>query len=171
MKAMLFFLLALTLISSSCKVAQTTQIYVVRHADRTTQDDLNPAGLTRANELSRILFHTGIDSIFSTNTVRTTKTVKPLATALRLPIIFYSSVDNLIARIIKNSKGKTVLVAGHSNTVPEIITKCRCVLPFVELPSTQFDDLFLMVLKEGKRHSKGTASCKLLQMKYGAPTK
>lgn len=170
MKAILFFLLALTMLCSSCKVAQTTQIYVVRHADRTMQDDLNPAGLTRANELSRVLFHTGVDSIFSTNTVRTTKTVKPLATAIGLPIIFYSGVDNLIDRILKNSKGKTVLVAGHSNTVPEIITKCGCVPSFAEIPSTQFDDLFMLVLQKGKIHSKVSGSCKLLQMKYGVTT-
>ncbi len=170
MKCFLFFLCAIILFGSSCKVAQTTQIYVVRHADRTAQDDLMPAGIARANELSRVLFHAGIDSIFSTNSVRTTKTVKPLATAKGLPIILYSDIDSLLNRILKNSTGKTVLVAAHSNTVPQIITKCGCVPPFAEIPSTQFDDLFLIILQKGKNHSKVSGSCKLLQMKYGAVT-
>lgn len=172
---MKFYLLLFTTIlmfGSSCRVAQTTRIFMVRHADRTDppQDNLIPAGVTRANELSRVLFHTGIDSIFSTNFNRTRNTVQPLATAKNLPIILYDNLDSLLNRILKNSKGKTVLVAGHSNTVSEFITKCGCTPPFAEIPSTQFDNLFLIILQKEKINNSVSTSCKLLQLKYGAVT-
>ena len=172
MKPCLLCLLSILILANGCKVANTTRIFIVRHADRTDPptDDLLPLGVARANELKRMLFNAGADSIFSTDFVRTKKTVQPLANAKNLPVIIYSTNENLLNRILKNSKGKTVLVAGHSNTVPEFITKCGCVPPFADIPSTQFDNLFLIILQKEKINNSVSTSCKLIQMKYGAVT-
>lgn len=160
------------MLSEGCKVAKTTRIYIVRHAERTDspQDDLIPAGVTRANELKRVLLLAGVDSIFSTDFIRTQKTAQPLASAKNLPIILYSDIAALLNRILKNSKGKTVLVVGHSNTVPELIAQCGCTAPFTEIPSGQFDNLFLIILQKEKINNEVSTSCKLLHMKYGAIT-
>lgn len=172
MKSCLFFFTIILILASGCKVAQTTQIFIVRHADRTNppQDDLKDIGVTRSNELKRVLFNAGIDSIFSTDFVRTRKTVQPLATSKRLPIILYSDNVILLNRILTKSKGKTVLVAGHSDTVADFITKCGCTPPFAQIPSTQFDNLFLIILQKEKINNSVSSSCKLVQMKYGAVT-
>ncbi|MBL0255459.1 MAG: histidine phosphatase family protein [Chitinophagaceae bacterium] len=172
MKYILILLTAILLIGEGCKVAATTRIYIVRHADRTNppEDDLIPIGVTRANELKRVLLLAGVDSIFSTNFERTKKTVQPLATAKNLQIIIYDNNANLLLRILKNSKGKTVLVAGHSDTVSELISLCGCSPPFAQIPSTQFDNLFLIILQKEKINNEVSTSCKLLQMKYGAIT-
>ena len=120
MKLYFIFLSALVFFGSSCKVAKTTQIYLVRHAERTNppQDDLIPAGVTRANELSRVLFQAGIDSIFTTDLNRTKKTVQPLARAKRLPLILYSENDLLIDRILKNNKGKMYCLKSAASIIP-----------------------------------------------------
>ena len=172
MKFYIVFFISLLMLGSSCKVAQTTRIYVVRHADRTPppEDALITAGVTRANELSRVLFNAGVDSIFSTNTVRTRGTVQPLATAKGLPVILYSNNTDLLARILRNSKGKTVLVSGHSDTAPGFITACGCTAPYTLIPSTQFDNLYLIILQKETVNNSVSTSCKLLHMKYGAIT-
>lgn len=147
-----------------------TKIFIVRHADREPGDDLTAAGLVRAEELKRVLLNTGIDSVYSTNFIRTKKTVQPLATAEGLPVVLYDTNPLLLKRILK-SRGKTMLVAGHSNTVPDLIKLCGCQPPYVNIPDTQFDNLFLVLIQYPKPGiGLLKSSCKLLHMKYGAIT-
>jgi 2,3-bisphosphoglycerate-dependent phosphoglycerate mutase len=170
-KLKLFFLLITLPAFFSASIAQTTtRIFVVRHADRESTDDLNPAGVIRANELKRVLLNTGIDSIFSTDFVRTKKTVRPLADAENLPVVLYDSNPRLLKRILSFSKGKTLLVAGHSNTVPKLIKLCGCTVPFDNIPDNQFDNLFLLIIQHQKTKTVVKNTCKLLYMKYGAVT-
>ncbi len=169
-KRIVFLVLLFITLLSSCKVAKTTRIYVVRHAERTAGDDLLPAGVTRAIELQRVLSQAKVDSVFSTDSLRTRKTVKPLADAMGLPLIIYNNNTALLDRILKNSKGKTLLVGGHSNTVPDFIQLCGCPLPYSNIPGTQFDNLYLIILQKEKINNNTTTECKLLHMKYGAIT-
>ncbi len=64
---------------SSC----TTSFYVVRHAEKSTTPKEDPilteAGSQRAERLKMILENKGIERVYSTKTVRTTTTGKPLA--------------------------------------------------------------------------------------------
>ena len=167
----IFISLVLFVLAGCSAVGQsTTRIFVVRHADRESGDDLNQAGMVRSNELKRVLFNTGIDSIFSTNFVRTTKTVRPLADAMGLPVLLYDSNPPLLQRIRSSSSGKTLLVAGHSNTVAQLIQSCGCRPPFMNIPDNQFDNLFLIILTRGTKKRRSGGSCQLLSMKYGAPT-
>ncbi len=165
------FLFLVMLVMTGVSQAQSiTRIFIVRHADREVTDDLNALGVIRANELKRVLLQTGIDSVFSTNFVRTKKTVQPLATAEGVPVILYDDNALLLKRILKY-KNKTVLVAGHSNTVPQFIKACGCLPPFVNIPDTQFDNLFLLIVQHpAPPGSILKTSCKLLHMKYGAVT-
>lgn len=156
--------------TSCSRMAVPTQIIVVRHADRTPGDDLTSAGLLRAEELKRVLVNTKIDSVFSTNFTRTKKTVQPLADAKNLPVVLYDNNAGLIERVLKLSKGKTVLVAGHSNTVPQLVTACGCTAPYENIPDTQFDNLFIIVLQKEKINGSMTTRCRLLHLKYGAKT-
>ena len=149
----------------------TTKIFIVRHADRLGDaDELSALGIKRASELKRVLAPSKIDSIFSTNFVRTKKTAQPLSSR-RTPIQLYSDEMGLVKRIIQNCSGKRVLVVGHSNTVDDIIKKCGCVPPpsiDPEMPITQFDNLFLVLLY--KIPGQLELKCELVHMKYGAVT-
>lgn len=150
-----------------------TKIYIVRHADRLAGDDLSALGLARANELRRMLSLARIDSIFSTNTVRTRRTVNPLALFRGLPIIIYSSEQVLIDRIIASSAGKGILIAGHSNTVAELIRRCGCTPPSAidpNIPDTQFDNMFLVILTRANNSGRIMRRCETIQLKYGAVT-
>ena len=162
------------LLSFSICHAQTpvTKIFIVRHADRDgANDDLTALGLARANELKRVLGLSNIDSIFSTNTIRTKKTAQPLATHRHRPILLYSDETTVINRIKKFSSGKRVLVVGHSDTVDDLIQKCGCTPPASitpSMPTTQYDNLFLVLIETPK---KGVVpKCEVIHMKYGAVT-
>lgn len=168
MKKIIIFLICLTFCFGL--TAQTiTKIYVLRHADRTPLgDDLSVLGIKRANDLKRYLLPTGINALFSTNTVRTKKTLQPMVTPL-MPIKIYDPIPALITQIKTNFNGKRVVVVGHSNTIPQIITACGCISPFpaIGIPDNQFDNLLLLLVRF---NAVGAPTCELLHNKYGDKT-
>jgi broad specificity phosphatase PhoE len=150
-----------------------TKIFIVRHADRTEGDALSEAGLARAEELKRVLGLSGIQQIFSTNTIRTTTTASPLATLLGLPIKKYTAVPDLIKEIKNGADGGSTLIVGHSDTVDDLISQCGCTPPPAitpNMPATQFDNLFLVILQKKMVKKKVSWLCELTHMKYGAVT-
>lgn len=164
--------LASSLLLTTDTTAQLTKIFMVRHADRNGNLDALkvPLGTDRAKELKRVLQNTGIDSIYSTNTIRTKGTAQPLADHLNMTTALYANSYKVIDTILKKHKGKEVLVVGHSNTVDSLIKRCGC--PGIGLiPDTQFDNLYLVIVN----HPAGNLlikrnTCTLLKMKYGAVT-
>jgi phosphohistidine phosphatase SixA len=144
-----------------------TTIFVVRHAEKSAQPPENPAlsaaGQARSQELVRILEGANIRAVYATQFARTQQTVQPLATQLGLPVtqIDASDADGLINHIMSNHRGETVLVAGHSNTVPVIIEKLKGgqIPPIAD---TEYDKLFVVtVYRFGK--------AKVVQLRYGNP--
>jgi len=116
-------------------VASAQMVIVVRHAERadagsldsgmtTTPPDpeLSTVGKARAQALAAMLKDAGVTAIYTTEYRRTKDTAAPLADALKITSEVVSARDQaaLIARIKANTSG-TVVVVGHSNTVPTII--------------------------------------------------
>lgn len=109
----------------------TTTVIVVRHAEKQfgTIDDppLAQEGEERAQALAKLVGHRqfgAIAAVFSTETRRAQATALPVATRLgRTTIVTNADVDALVRRIKSEFHGKTVLVVGHSNTVPEIVSR------------------------------------------------
>lgn len=136
-----------------------TAIFLVRHAEKATESNeatvpLSAAGRARAERLATLLANAGVTGIYATETDRARQTAEPLARARKLEIHGYAPRDaegkpapRLVIDRIKKDAG-TVLVVGHSNTVPEILAALGHAEK-VEIPSTQFDDLFLVVPREG----------------------
>lgn len=138
-----------------------TAIFLVRHAEKATDANepgvpLSAAGHARAEHLAEILRHTGVAGIYATETDRARQTAEPLARALKLEIRTYAPRDAdgkpaprlIVDRLKKDAPTATVLVVGHSNNVPEILAALGHPEK-IEIPSTRFDDLFLVVPREG----------------------
>ena len=107
-------------------LAQRT-IVLVRHAERLDHTDdtpLSPAGLPRATALADLLRSAGVTEIVATEFRRTQSTAAPLAKQLGLTpeIIKALEVDALVARLRRASPDAVMLVVGHSNTLPMILT-------------------------------------------------
>ncbi len=105
----------------------TTTVVLVRHAEKTTEpgDDpsLTEAGRARAAELAEMLAEAGITGLYASEYTRTQQTLQPLAETLGLGItvVSASEPDRLVAEILSEHRGGSVVVAGHSNTLPELI--------------------------------------------------
>ena len=125
--------------------------------------DLSPAGLARAHELVRIFGDTGITAIYATQYKRTQLTVKPLAEKLGIPVtkIDATKTSELVKHICVQGTGQVILIAGHNNSVPEIIAALGGPqLPII--PEEEFDNLYILTVQSD-------GSAKLLKMKYGSP--
>lgn len=125
MKTLLIFLLtALVVISAEAQdLFKPTTFILVRHAEKasdgTDDPDLKPEGQQRAKQLAMMLEKTHVAAILSTRFKRTSNTVKPLADAKSLVIKTYESLKKEdFDALIAEHPGKTIVIAGHSNTVP-----------------------------------------------------
>lgn len=152
-------ILFLLLVTVSC----SNTIYVVRHAEKasgidmatmkpSTDPPLTPDGEERALKLKEILGSKNIKYIFSTNTVRTISTARPLKEIfLGMPIQLYSSKPDSLPSFldkIKSIRKGDVLIVGHSNTVDDIVNGiCGAVKIPGDLKDTEYDNLFILKRK------------------------
>src|SRR5262249_657992 len=142
---------------------------LVRHAEKVidpsnTDVDLSPEGQARARELARIFADTGINAIYATQLKRTQQTVKPLPDRLGLPInqVDWKKTTDLVTQIRTQHSGETIFIAGHNNTVPEIIAALGGP-QYPIIPESEFDNLFVVTIYR-------TGKAKVVKMKYGQPS-
>ncbi|MEO1262913.1 MAG: phosphoglycerate mutase family protein [Bacteroidota bacterium] len=108
-----------------CSGCSTSNYFLVRHAekvDSSRDPDLSEKGKNRALILKDSLLDKKINKLYATQFKRTQQTVRPLANALDKEIIIYDAGSSLdIVENLKKNKNENIVVAGHSNTVPEMI--------------------------------------------------
>src|SRR4051794_39605623 len=113
---------------------QATTVILVRHAEKVTSNplDQNPSltreGEQRARDLAAALRGRHVDAIVTTQLKRTRQTARPLADNLRIvPEETHMGHDDdaaaaAVASLIRTRhQGQTVVVVGHTTTVPKII--------------------------------------------------
>lgn len=112
-----------------------SRIIVVRHAEKDTTTStpdpgLSPAGSARAQRISLRLQTADVQAVYVTGYRRTRATGLPTAQAHGMPVTVYAadgSAGALVNRLRTSHAAGTVLVVGHSNTVPDIVSAlCRC---------------------------------------------
>ena len=132
----------------------TTTIIFVRHAEKNLNADDNPglsdAGRRRVAELTRQLVDAdvvaGIDAIYATPFRRTQETVQPLADALNVPINSYDAADRetVLETILKDHKGKIILVVGHNDTIPELIANLGASKNVPPIDEREYDNIYII---------------------------
>jgi broad specificity phosphatase PhoE len=150
----------------------TTTVIFVRHAEKmaTPADDpgLSPAGERRVAELTRQLVDAdvvaGIDAVYSTPYRRTEETVRPLAEALGLPLNSYDAADTeaIMEHIVREHKGKIILVVGHSNTLPALIGNMGASKKVPEINDNEYDNIYIVSIP-------WFGKTKTLRLRYGEP--
>ncbi|MEJ2128845.1 MAG: phosphoglycerate mutase family protein [Woeseiaceae bacterium] len=150
----------------------TTTIIFVRHAEKAAEpaDDpgLSEAGKRRVAELTRQLVDAdvvaGIDAIYATPYRRTQETAQPLADALDLPINTYdgSDTEEVLETILKNHKGKIILVVGHSNTVPVLIANLGASKKVPPIHESEYDNIYIISIP-------WFGKTKTIRLRYGEP--
>ena len=105
-----------------------TTFVIVRHAEKATDDPRDPslseAGHARAQALARLLADTPLNAAYATPYRRTQQTAAPAADAHGISVSTYDAAIPAAQFATQlratHAKGGTVLVVGHSNTVPDI---------------------------------------------------
>ena len=141
-------------------------VVLVRHAERAdtvagapptmaADPSLSETGRARAASLAAMLKDARITDIFVTEYKRTQETAAPLAQALKLTPVVIAAKDTpgLVAKL-KTVKG-TVLVVGHSNTVPDIISALG-ITSDVKIADAEYDNLFVV----------STATAQVLRLRF-----
>ena len=150
----------------------TTTVIFVRHAEKMTmpEDDpgLSPAGERRVAELTRQLVDAdvvaGIDAVYSTPFRRTEETARPMADALGLPLNSYDAADTeaIMEHIVRQHKGKIILVVGHSNTLPALIGNMGASKKVPEIAENEYDNIYIVSIP-------WFGKTKTIRLRYGEP--
>lgn len=130
-------------------------VVVVRHAEKAQNDprdpDLSVAGQVRANALAERLRALRLAAAYTTPYKRTQQTASPSARAQNIEVVAreFSSRDAdvdaaaLREELLRDHRGETVLVVGHSNTVPAIV-EALSGADADAMPETEYDRLSLI---------------------------
>ena len=150
----------------------TTTIIFVRHAEKaaTPADDprLSPAGERRVAELTRQLVDAdvvaGVDAVYATQYQRTQMTAAGVADALDLPINTYDAADTetVLQTILKQHKGKIILVVGHSDTVPELIANLGASKKVPPIAEDEYDNIYIISIP-------WFGKTKTIRLRFGEP--
>jgi len=162
-------LLAVALLALPAPARAQKAIFVVRHAEKISETDerLSDAGRARAGRLAQMLKDSGVTAIYATDTERTRGTVEPLAAALGLKVAIYDTGATMAgkvdarpfaAKLRKENADGVVLIAGHSNTIPDLLKALGCP-DALSIASGEYDNLFVVVPK-----ADGTAT--LVRLRY-----
>lgn len=133
-----------------------TTVILVRHAEKGTDDpkdpELSEAGKQRAQRLAEVLKEIKVDAIYSTPYKRTRNTVAPLAEVKGLSIVTYDpSKKDEIDQLLQKFSGGTIVVAGHSNTVPGFANYLTGKTEFQNFDDSDYDNLLIVsVIERGK---------------------
>lgn len=161
MKHLIFCLLVLfaTHVLFAQKADQTTTIILVRHGEKDPNggDDpgLTPAGKMRALKLAGMFPNAQPDEMYSTPLVRTRETLAPWAEKVGLEIKTYRTADLPdFADQLKAMIGKTVVVAGHSNTTPALANLLLNTDRYKDWEDGVYNKLFVITIVKGKAKGK-----------------
>lgn len=161
MKYLLILTIALSSIISvnaqdGIKDLETTTYYLIRHAekDRSDKTNKNPnlteAGKTRANNWSDIFQHVKFDAVYSTQYNRTIQTALPTARKNTLELQFYDPRALYSEDFANATKGKTVLVVGHSNTTPAFVNMILNRKKYSDIDDNNNGNLYIVTISEGQ---------------------
>lgn len=100
-------------------------IYLVRHAEKQdtgTDPALTACGQARAEALAKYFADIKLQAVFSTPYQRTQQTAAGVASSKQLAVIEYDprQPEKLVQQL--TNYNQAVLVVGHSNTVPQLVT-------------------------------------------------
>jgi broad specificity phosphatase PhoE len=154
---------------ATSSAAPPTVVLLVRHAEKGAQPPQDPpltsGGEERARALVAVARDAGVSAIITTQFERTRKTAEPTAIALHVtPEVVTAGpaaqhAKAVAEQVLKHSGG-TVLVVGHSNTIPAIVGALGAPQPR-DLCDSEYDQLFVVVIGDA-------GPPRLIRSRYGA---
>ena len=134
--------------------SKITTFYFIRHAEKNISNpanndpDLVMEGVLRAARWSSVFNRINFDVIYTTDYNRTRNTALPIAEKKKLSLTFYSPNDFDSINFIKNNSGKTVLIVGHSNTIPKMVNALIGKKQYQQIKETNYTNLYIINITE-----------------------
>jgi 2,3-bisphosphoglycerate-dependent phosphoglycerate mutase len=155
MKKLLLLLLFLVQLQVYAQDQKITTFILIRHAEKASNDkdaELSQVGVERANRLAELLKNTKITAVYSTKFKRTQNTIGPVAKAHGLTVKDYETMTaEALQKIAAEIPGGTILIAGHSNTIPQIANMLIGKSEFPNFPDSEYGTILVVsVLEVGK---------------------
>ncbi len=151
---------SISITAHSQKADAITTIILVRHAEKDTTGGGDDPGLTtrgeiRARKLAIMFPNAKPDALYATPYNRTKQTLAPWAAAAKLEIKTYDAarLDEL-ANQLKLLPGKTIVVAGHSNTTPALANLLIGSDRYRSWEDEVYNKLFVITVTKGKAKAK-----------------
>ena len=143
--------LVLLLVMTTCAgvpAPSGTTFVLVRHAEKADDGSrdppLNETGRARAQSLARRLARSPLLAAYATSFKRTQQTAQPAAAMHAIAVTTYDAAEPapvFAARLRAQHDHGTVLVVGHSNTVPAIAAAlCACTV--AALGDEEYDRIY-----------------------------
>ncbi len=141
-----------------------TKVFIIRHAEKADDGSKDPSlsvnGKNRAAAFAKTMSKTRINKIYSTPYKRTRETVDALSVQSGVPVEKYNPMDlDGIKVLVGNNKGKTLVLVGHSNTIPPILNLFSQSSQYKDIPENEFDNIWILFLK-------GSQLVDLVQLTY-----
>lgn len=166
----IFFLIGTGTFIHAQQRSSLTTIFLVRHAEKDTMKSdppLTAKGRERSVTLARLVRNAGISTVYTTQYIRTQQTVKPLCDSLDIRYTVMETkrdslerdARTLIDDILTHHRGASVLIAGHSNTIPLII-KTFGITEAITINDDEYDNLFIVTIAH-------TGEGSLVRLKFG----
>ncbi len=156
-KILLIYIFIFTSLLSNAQ--EVTTYYFIRHAEKLRVDktDRNPnlslKGFKRAEAWKEIFSNISFDAIYSTDYTRTRLTAKPTADSKNLSILIYNPRDMYSKTFQNQTKGKTILVVGHSNTTNVFANKVLGFDKYEEIKDNNNSNLYIVTVMNGNTSS------------------
>ena len=150
-----FARVALFLCVSSALLAQNAgSIFIVRHAEKQSDAEdtaISARGQARADCLARTLREARIATVIHSQFIRSAQTAAPLLRETHPAEVTVpaKSYDEIASAARKAAQSGNVLIVGHSNTIPTLLTKLGA--PSVKIPDATYDLLFVVDATDPKR--------------------
>jgi len=131
---------------------QVSNIILVRHAEKDDDGTMDPSlsdkGKQRADLLAKLFKDVSIDAFYATPYKRTIETIASLAKANGKEILTYNPTDrNSFSEMIQAGKGKKIVIAGHSNTVPPMVNALIGKNEFSNMDENDYGKIWFLVYK------------------------
>ena len=146
--------------SSEINPEKMTQYYFIRHAEKDTTNAqekdplLTEQGINRAKNWAKVLKEIPFDLIYSSDYKRTKSTAQVIADSQKKEVQLYDPNKLNDEDFQENTKGKTVLVVGHSNTNPQFVNLILGQEKYQDLSEENYGSLFIVnVSPDGTKSS------------------
>jgi 2,3-bisphosphoglycerate-dependent phosphoglycerate mutase len=167
MKTTLFLAFLMASVCTFGQVDKTVSTYyLIRHAEKSAEapgtmaaagslnsanpdPELSPEGVVRAQRWAQIFQNIRFDAVYSTNYIRTKTTALPTAKANNLDVLVYDPKNFDYDKFKTETKGKTVLIVGHSNTIPGFTNKLIGADKYPNMADSTYGNLYIVQINNG----------------------